>query len=133
MTARLSRRGLGALASLPADPPAVAGIVHLGLGSFHRAHQALYTARALELEPGPWAIVGVSRRSRGVVAAMRAQDGLYSVLELAPDAGAAAVIGVHRELLVAADDPGAVVARIADAATRIVTLTVTERGYSARS
>ncbi|MDX6680803.1 MAG: fructuronate reductase [Solirubrobacteraceae bacterium] len=132
-TARLSRRGLGALASLPADPPDAAGIVHLGLGRFHRAHQALYTARALELEPGPWGIVGVARRSRGVVDALRAQDGLYGVLELAGGASAALVVGVHRELLVAADDPLAVVARIADAATRIVTLTVTERGYSARS
>jgi fructuronate reductase len=132
-TAPLSRRGLGARASLPAAAPDAAGIVHLGLGGFHRAHQALYTARALELEPGPWGIVGVSRRSRGVVDALRAQDGLYSILELGPDAAAPLVVGVHRELLVAADDPLAVVARIADAATRIVTLTVTERGYSARS
>jgi fructuronate reductase len=131
--ARLSRRGLGVRASLPAEPPDAAGIVHLGLGSFHRAHQALYTARALELEPGPWGIVGVSRRSRSMVDALRAQDGLYSVLELGHDSAPVLVVGVHRELLVAADDPLAVVARIADAATRIVTLTVTERGYSARS
>ena len=133
-TARLfSRRGLGALASLPADPPRQAGIVHLGLGRFHRAHQALYTARALALEPGPWGIVGVSRRSRGVVDALRAQDGLYSVLELGGPPAVPLVVGVHRELLVAADDPRAVVARLADPATKIVTLTVTERGYSARS
>lgn len=133
-TARLTRRGLGGHASVPAHAPAQAGIVHLGLGSFHRAHQALYTARALEFEGGPWGIVGVAGRSRRVTDAIRAQDGLYSVLELG---GASEVVplvvGVHSELLVAADEPLAVVDRLADPRTRIATLTVTEQGYSARA
>ena len=132
-TARLSRRALGGrIATVPARAPDAAGIVHLGLGSFHRAHQAVYTARALDHEPGPWGIVGVASRSRAVVEAMRAQDGLYSVLELGPEQRAPLVVGVHSELLVAADEPAAVVARLASADTRIATLTITERGYSAR-
>jgi len=138
-TAALTRRGLGARgggdgrAPIPADAPAQAGIVHLGLGSFHRAHQALYTARALQREDGPWGIVGVASRSRRITDAMRAQDGLYSVLELGGDGSAPLVVGVHTELLVATGEPLAVVNRLADRATRIATLTVTENGYTARS
>jgi fructuronate reductase len=134
-TARLSRRGLGGgggRVSIPAVAPDQAGIVHLGLGSFHRAHQAVYTARAVDSEGGPWGIVGVAGRSHRVADALRAQDGLYSVLELGGAEAAALVVGVHTELLVAADDAPAVVARLADPATRIATLTVTERGYTAR-
>ncbi|MGI9099928.1 MAG: mannitol dehydrogenase family protein [Solirubrobacteraceae bacterium] len=130
-TARLTRRGLGGRRPVPADAPAQAGIVHLGLGSFHRAHQAIYTARALEREAGPWGIAGVAHRSRRVTDALRAQDGLYCVLELGGAELAPLVVGVHTELLVAADAPGAVVARLADPGTRIATLTVTEQGYTA--
>jgi fructuronate reductase len=121
-----------ALAMLPRVPrarPADAAIVHLGLGSFHRAHQAVYTARALDVEEGPWGIVGVAMRSRAVVDAMRAQDGLYSVLSLDRDAAEPLVVGVHTGVLVAAKQADEVVARIADARTRIVTITVTEAGY----
>ncbi len=134
-TARLTRgRAASAgLAVLPARAPAQTGIVHLGLGGFHRAHQAVYTARALAQQDGPWGIAGVAMRSRGVVDALRAQDGLYGVLELGGDRRAPLVVGVHRELRVAADDPGAVVALVARADTRIVTLTVTEKGYTARA
>ena len=131
--ARLTRAALRGRVAVPARAPAQAGIVHLGLGSFHRAHQALYTARALDDEPGPWGIVGVARRSRRVTGALRAQDGLYSVLELGGADAAPLVVGVHTELLVAADEPDAVVARLADPATRIATLTVTEQGYTARA
>jgi fructuronate reductase len=132
-TARLSRRGLGRQVVVPAVAPTQAGIVHLGLGSFHRAHQAVYTARALDGDRGPWGIVGVAGRSRRIADALRAQDGLYCVLELGGAGAAPLVVGVHTELLVAADDPAAVVARLADPATRVVTLTVTERGYTARA
>lgn len=131
--ARLTRRSLGGRVAVPAQAPAQAGIVHLGLGSFHRAHQAVYTARALDREAGPWGIVGVAHRSRRVTDALHAQDGLYSVLELGGADAAPLVVGVHTELLVAADQPDAVVARLADPATRIATLTVTEQGYTARA
>ncbi len=131
--APLTRSGLHGRAPVPLRRPAQTGIVHLGLGSFHRAHQALYTARALELFDGPWGVAGVASRSHAIASALRAQDGLYSVLELGGAGGAPLVVGVHTELLVAADDPAAVVARLADRSTRIVTLTVTERGYTARA
>jgi fructuronate reductase len=131
--ARLTRRGLGGRVVAPAQAPAQAGIVHLGLGSFHRAHQAVYTAHALDHEAGPWGIVGVANRSRRIADALRTQDGLYSVLELGGADARPLVVGVHTELLVAADQPDAVVARLADPATRIATLTVTEQGYTARA
>ena len=129
----LTRGGLDAPQPTPRDAPGRAGIVHLGLGAFHRAHQAAYTARALEHEAGPWGIVGVAGRSRRVVEALRAQDGLYSVLELGPVVRAPLVVGVHTKLLVAADEPLAVVTALGDAGTRVVTLTVTEQGYTARA
>jgi fructuronate reductase len=135
-TARLTRRRLrarGGRAPIPREAPARAGIVHLGLGSFHRAHQAVYTARALEHEAGPWGIVGVAGRSRRVADALRAQDRLYCVLELGGAEREPLVVGVHTELLVAASDPCAVVDRLADRGTRIATLTVTEQGYTARA
>jgi fructuronate reductase len=135
VTARLTREGLGGLGVgvVPAEAPAQTGIVHLGLGSFHRAHQALYTARALERDGGAWGIVGVASRSRRITDALRAQDGVYSILELGGAQPAPVVVGVHSELLVAADDPLAVVERLADPGTRIATLTVTEQGYTARA
>src|SRR5437016_550125 len=57
------------------------GIVHLGLGAFHRAHQALYTEAALATGDRRWGICGVSLRSEAVRAALIPQDGLYSVTE----------------------------------------------------
>jgi fructuronate reductase len=115
----------------PRARPRETGIVHLGTGNFHRAHQAAYTARALDVEDGPWGIVGVARRSRDVLDAMRAQDGAYSVLTLADDRADLDVVAVHTGLLLTADDPGAVVARLADPATHLVTVTVTEAAYVA--
>jgi fructuronate reductase len=114
----------------PGSLPDEAGIVHLGLGNFHRAHQAIYTAHALDREPGPWAIIGVAPRSRHIAARLHAQDHLYTVLELGPDAVRASVPGVLAGSIVAADAPDAVARAIAAPGTRIVTLTVTEKGYS---
>jgi fructuronate reductase len=128
---RLTRRSLGARNRVPAEAPARAGIVHLGLGSFHRAHQAVYTARAIDHESGPWGILGVAWRSRRVVDALRSQDGLYCILELGGGDSVPLVVNVHTDLLVAADEPRAVLDRLADADTRIATLTVTEQGYTA--
>jgi fructuronate reductase len=112
-------------ALLTADhAPSCAGIVHLGLGNFHRAHQAVYTAQA-----GDWGILGVASRSASVADAMNAQDGLYSVLELSQGGSSISVPGVHTGAIVAAHDPAAVVNAIAADETRIVSLTVTEHGY----
>ncbi|GAA2939046.1 mannitol dehydrogenase family protein [Microbacterium luteolum] len=110
--------------------PERAGILHLGLGSFHRAHQAVYTAAALPAAGGDWGIVGVASRSRMVVDAMHAQNLLYSVATISPDSTSLTIPGVHTDAFVGAEQPERVVSQIADSGIRIVTLTVTENGYS---
>ncbi|MGY2090043.1 mannitol dehydrogenase family protein [Nocardia gipuzkoensis] len=109
------------------------GIVHFGVGGFHRAHQAMYVDRLLERGLGDeWGICGVGvlpgdRRMRDV---LRAQDGLYTLSTVAPDGTwTTRVIGSVIEYRYAPDDPEAVVAELADPATRIVSLTITEGGY----
>lgn len=103
------------------------GIVHLGAGAFHRAHQAIYVDDLLADHPD-WAICGVSLHSRDVRDALQPQDGLYT-LALLGEQSRLRVIGAIRELLCASDEPTAVLARLADPAVRLVTLTVTEKGY----
>lgn len=133
---RLSLESLGrpgpAGVSLP-PPRSVAdrtGIVHLGIGAFHRAHQAVFTEDAAVAagEEG-WGICGVTQRTASVVDQLRPQDCLYGVLERGPGDPALRVVGQVREVLFAADEPGRLRDRIADPATRVVTLTVTEKGY----
>jgi fructuronate reductase len=131
---RLSRRTLADIAPEVAPPPAAAleaglGIVHLGLGAFHRAHQAIITQRALAVAPGPWAISGASLRGAAVRDALRPQDGLYTLIENDGVEERASVVGAVREALWAPEDGGTLLARLAAPATRIVTLTVTEKGY----
>lgn len=125
----LSRAALPAVPLVGASAPDSTGIVHLGLGSFHRAHAAVYTAQAIADGGGDWGIVGVANRNRGVVDALSAQGNLYSVLELSAEAERAEVVDVHRRTLVAADQTGELLDEIATAATRIVSLTVSEHGY----
>jgi fructuronate reductase len=101
------------------------GIVHLGLGAFHRAHQATFTEDAVAAAGGDWGICGVSQRSSAVIEQLAPQDGLYTVLA----EGEARVVGTERDLLFAGTQGDRVVARMADPAVRITTLTVTEKGY----
>lgn len=110
--------------------PAGAGILHLGLGNFHRAHQAIYTAAALASRPGDWGIVGVASRSRAIVDAMHAQQMRYTVAEISPGSTRLSLPAVHTDAFVAAEQPERVVAALAAPAIRLVTLTVTENGYS---
>ncbi|MEO8690386.1 MAG: mannitol dehydrogenase family protein [Solirubrobacteraceae bacterium] len=129
---RLGLGTLGEVAGPRVDPRGLeVGVVHLGLGAFHRAHQALYTEDAVAAEGGAWGICGASRRSRGVVDALAAQDGLYGVLERGPEEDRVRVVGVLREALVATQQPDALRDRLAAASTHVVTLTVTEAGYRA--
>lgn len=125
---RLSRTAR-ATAAVPSAPSG-SGILHLGLGSFHRAHQAVYTAAALRESGGDWGIVGVASRSRGIVDALRAQDLLYSVATVSPSGTSLSIPGVHTDVYVAADEPDRVLADLAGDGIRVVTLTVTENGYS---
>ncbi|CAH0154241.1 Polyol:NADP oxidoreductase [Arthrobacter sp. Bi83] len=106
------------------------GIVHLGLGNFHRAHQAVYTDAAITSRGGDWGIIGVSSRSSALPDAMHAQDMLYTVVEISPEGSTFSVPQVHTDAFVAARNPDRVIAAIGDAATRIVSLTVTENGYN---
>jgi fructuronate reductase len=128
-------------------PPAVArpgydraalapGIVHLGIGAFMRAHLAVATEAALnagcELR---WGIVGVSLRQSDTRDALEPQGGLYTVAVRDADSSGRPrqrlqVIGCVLRVLVAPDDPNAVLEAIADPATAIVSLTVTEKGYA---
>ena len=131
---RLSRPTLRDVARRTALPPmavldANVGIVHLGLGAFHRAHQAIITQRALAVVPGPWAISGASLRSAAVRDALRPQDGLYTLLENDGVEERASIVGVIREALWAPEEGPILLTRLAAEATRLVTLTVTEKGY----
>ena len=103
------------------------GIVHIGVGAFHRAHQAVYIDDLLAKHP-EWAICGVSLHSADVRDALRPQQGLYTLQLLGEQTGLR-VIGAIRELLCARDQSAAVLARLADPAVRLVTLTITEKGY----
>jgi fructuronate reductase len=102
-------------------------VVHLGPGAFHRAHQAAYFDDLLHADPR-WAISAVSLKSTGVRDALKPQEGLYA-LGLMDAEIRWRVIGAIREVLVAPEQPGAVFARLTAEATRLVTLTVTEKGY----
>ncbi len=104
------------------------GIVHLGIGAFHRAHQAVYTDTVLEQDPG-WSIAGVSLRSATTRDALMPQACLYTVVTRSGDGDRVRVIGSVAELLVAPEDPAAVLDRLTSPDVRIVSLTVTEKGY----
>jgi fructuronate reductase len=130
----LSRLSLTNLPVAPAvDPKALSiGIVHLGIGAFHRAHQAVVTERAaVETGDTRWGITGVSQRSTTVRDQLAPQDGLYSVLERGLGEQSIQVIGSVRDVLTVPEDPEAVVARMSDPEVSVVTLTVTEKGYRA--
>jgi len=112
------------------DPRGVQpGIVHLGIGAFHRAHQAIYTDDALAHEGGDWGICGVSLRNPDVRDRMLPQDRLYTAIEKSPAGIQRRIIGSVREVLFLGEDRTRVDAFLAAASTRIVTLTVTEKGY----
>ncbi|GAA4428055.1 mannitol dehydrogenase family protein [Georgenia halophila] len=140
MTDRLS---LTTLANLPAqvarpavDPREVGiGVVHLGIGAFHRAHQAVYTEDAMAAAGDTgWGIHAVTQRSPRVAEQLAPQDGLYGVLTKGLAAGGSPtadlrVIGAVRDVSFPGEQTGAVLARMADPGTHVATLTVTEKGY----
>ncbi|UZK68266.1 mannitol dehydrogenase family protein [Sphingomonas sp. S1-29] len=106
------------------------GIVHFGPGAFHRAHQAAYFDSLLATDPR-WGIAAVSLRTPELVEALAAQDGLYS-LTILDSAVETRVIGAHRAW-VGPGEGARVHALLADPAVRLVTSTVTEKGYCLRS
>lgn len=106
------------------------GIVHFGIGAFHRAHQAWYTDLAMEGGDRDWAICGVSLRGEGVARQLGPQDGLYTLTERSGEEAATRLIGAVREVLFAPAEREAVIGRIASPDCRIVSFTVTEKGYA---
>lgn len=128
------------LAQLPSDKPSYdrseisVGIVHFGVGGFHRAHQAMYVDRLLEKGLAKeWGIagVGVMPADRKMADVMATQDGLYTLLLEKPDGGREArVIGSIVDYRYAPDDPESVVELLAAPTTRIISLTITEGGYN---
>ncbi len=105
------------------------GIVHLGIGAFHRAHQAVYVDDLLAHSAGDWRILGVSLRSAGVRDQLIPQDDLYVLVEREGADERRRVIGSIADVLVAPENPQAVIDVIAAPTTHIVTLTITEKGY----
>ena len=129
----MKRLDYAALADVPATivrpkrtAPPTTGIVHFGPGAFHRAHQAVYIDTLLDREPG-WGIAAVSLRSAGTVAALAEQQGLYT-LAVRDAEPSFRVIGAHSRFL-GPDEAVETQALLADPAVRLVTTTVTEKGY----
>ena len=119
-----------AVARPPYDRSRVApGIVHLGLGAFARAHLAVYTDSALAAGETAWGITGASLRSPATRDALAPQDGLYAMAVRDADGERLRVIGAVARVLAAPADTSAVILAMADARTRIVSLSVTEKGY----
>ena len=136
MTA-LNQANLGSL-SIPVPSydrsQVTVGLVHFGVGGFHRAHQAMYIDQLMEQGKAlDWGIcgVGVMPFDLKMKEAMHSQDCLYTLVLKAPDGSwEPRIIGSIVQYLYAPDDPEAVIEKMADPATRIVSLTVTEGGYN---
>ncbi|MBA3823969.1 MAG: mannitol dehydrogenase family protein [Ktedonobacterales bacterium] len=106
------------------------GIVHLGVGNFHRAHQLAYLdALAARGLADDWGECGVSLHSAKLAEALAPQDLLYTLVERGADHDTGRIIGALTHYLYAPDDPQAVVQALAAPTTRIVTLTITKDGY----
>lgn len=135
--ASLNRAALGVLPveSRPLVTPGEvgAGILHLGVGAFHRAHQAVYTEAAIAAGGGDWATVAVAPRTTEVIDALREQDNLFSVVELDGSGQRVRVNGAIGAVLHSPSQREAVLEKLADPAIRVVTLTVTEKAYQAGS
>lgn len=136
MTDALPRLSPETLASVPADArfthdraQTTLGIVHFGIGAFHRAHQAWYTDRAMDAGDTRWGICGVSLRSASVAKQLMPQGGLYTVAECGAGDPRLRVVGAVHEVLVGPDDRTAILERLASPDTHIASFTVTEKGY----
>lgn len=113
------------------DPRALGtGIVHLGIGAFHRAHQAVFTEdAAAAADDDRWGILGVTQRSARVVSQLAPQDGLYGVLTRGRRESSLHVVGAVRGVAFLREETARVLDALASPAVHVVTLTVSEKGY----
>jgi fructuronate reductase len=126
----MERLSLGTVKGLAYDPTLLdIGIVHLGVGAFHRAHMADYTDAAIRKGDMRWGIMGASLRSPDTRDALASQDFLYMLAESDEQGERCRVIGALRGVLVAPEDPQALIEAMCLPSVRIVSLTVTEKGY----
>lgn len=131
---RLSNAKLGSLPSCVVRPDydhtgQAAGIVHLGIGAFHRAHMAVYTDDAMNGGEVDWGILGVSLRSPAVAGQLNPQNGLYTLSERSADGSKLRLISAVKHVIVAKEQPELAVSALAAPTTHIVSLTITEKGY----
>ncbi len=128
---RLARATLRHARAAVAMPPARGArrIVHLGLGAFARAHLATYVEDAALAGGEAWSVLGVSLQRPDQRDRLAPQNWLYAAVERGPDRTRARIIGCLEKVLVAPEDPHAVLAALAAPETEIVTLTTTEKGY----
>lgn len=115
----------------PLSPNPGIGILHLGLGAFHRAHQAAFTEDAVAAAGGDWGIEAVAMRNPALATALTARGGRYTLIERHPQGPVLREIGIIRRAVALPGQTEAVAARLADPAIRVATLTVTEKGYGA--
>jgi len=106
-----------------------AGVVHLGLGAFFRSFGALVIEEAMGATGGSWGIVGVSLQSPGTRDRLAPQGNLYTAVKMGPGTQATRRVEVLSDVMFAPEDPKALVARMAEPSVKIVSLTVTEKGY----
>ncbi|RCK70149.1 mannitol dehydrogenase family protein [Desertihabitans brevis] len=110
--------------------PESVGHLHLGFGAFHRAHQGLYTERAMALSGDrSWGVLGVTGRRPDVARTMAEQGGAYGVLVRHPDGDRLDLVDAVLDVL-AAEQEDAIADALADERTRVVTLTITEQAYA---
>ncbi len=132
---KLSRTTLSQVSASVKTPgyipkPTETGVLHLGLGAFHRAHQAMVFDQLLREGDSRWGIHGVGMTQPGLVNKLRAQDGLYSVRIAGATGVEWQVPGALWQTSVATTERQSVLNAIASASTRWITLTVTEKGYT---
>lgn len=105
------------------------GIVHIGVGAFHKAHQAVYTDKAMSLSDGDWMISGVSLRSAAAIEQLEPQNCLFYATSTDGDNTTRRVIGSIKEMHALSVDPDATIAQLARPEVKVITLTITEKGY----
>lgn len=104
-------------------------IVHIGIGAFHRAHQAIFTDISNEKTGSSWGITGISMRSATVRNTLKQQDFLYTVMEKSAAEENLRLVQSLDDVIVATESLSDALSSIADASTKIVSITVTEKGY----